>query len=46
MDVTAQNTVPSTLVADARIEFIPQGPNVMHMRKGWLQKLDEKITPW
>lgn len=46
MDVTAQNTVPSSLVADARIDIIPEGPNTNAIKKGWLQKLDEKITPW
>lgn len=46
MDVTAQNTVPSSLIADARIDIIPDGPNTNAIKKGWLQKLDEKITPW
>lgn len=46
MDVTVQNTVPSSLLADARIDIIPEGPNTNALKKGWLQKLDEKISPW
>jgi flagellar L-ring protein precursor FlgH len=46
MDVTAMNTVSSSMVADARFDVIPEGENATAIRKGWLQKLDEKITPW
>lgn len=46
MDVTVQNTVPSSLLADARIDIVPDGPNANTFRKGWLHKLDEKISPW
>lgn len=45
-DVTAQNTIPSSLVADVRIDFTPEGPLSFTARPGWLQKFDEKISPW
>jgi flagellar L-ring protein precursor FlgH len=45
-DVTAQNTIPSSLVADVRIDFTPDGPLSFTARPGWLQKIDEKISPW
>jgi flagellar L-ring protein precursor FlgH len=45
-DVTAQNTIPSSLVADVRLDVIPEGSLSVAQRKGWLQKIDEKISPW
>ena len=45
-DVTAQNTIPSSLVADVRIDYIPEGQLAGSQRKGWLQRVDEKISPW
>jgi len=45
-DVTAQNTIPSSLVADVRLDVVPEGSLSVAQRKGWLQKIDEKISPW
>lgn len=45
-DITAQNTVPSTLVADVRIDYVPEGRFTFAGKQGWLQKIDEKISPW
>ena len=45
-DITAQNTVPSTLVADVRIDYTPEGRFTFTGKQGWLQKIDEKISPW
>jgi len=45
-DVTAQNTVPSTLVADVRIDYIPEGSYSFMGKQGWLQRIDQKISPW
>lgn len=45
-DVTAQNTIPSSLVADVRLDVIPEGSLSVAQRKGWLQRVDEKISPW
>ncbi len=45
-DVTAQNTIPSSLVADVRIDYIPEGRFSFAGKQGWLQKIDEKISPW
>jgi flagellar L-ring protein precursor FlgH len=45
-DVTAQNTIPSSLVADVRIDYTPEGPLSFTAKPGWLQRMDEKISPW
>jgi flagellar L-ring protein precursor FlgH len=45
-DITAQNTIPSSLVADVRIDYIPEGPLSFTAKPGWLQRIDEKISPW
>ena len=45
-DVTAQNTIPSSLVADVRIDYIPEGQLSFTAKQGWLQRFDEKISPW
>jgi flagellar L-ring protein precursor FlgH len=45
-DITSQNTVPSTLVADVRIDYVPEGSFSFAGKQGWLQKIDEKISPW
>ncbi len=46
LDLNAINAVSSAQVADLRLAFLPEGANVQTHRKGWLQKIDEKITPW
>ncbi|HXG48539.1 MAG TPA: flagellar basal body L-ring protein FlgH [Methylomirabilota bacterium] len=45
-DVAANNTVFSYNVADASIQFISKGTVSDNQRKGWLQKVWEKVTPF
>ena len=45
-DISITNTVPSTSVADARIDIIAEGALTNAQRKGWLLRLDEKISPY
>ncbi len=45
-DVTAQNTIASSLVADVRIDYVPEGQLSFTAKPGWLQRFDEKISPW
>jgi len=45
-DVSAANTVASQNVADARIDLVSEGTLTDTQKKGWLMKLDEKISPY
>jgi len=45
-DVLKANTVLSSQVADARIDLVAEGSLSNSQKKGWLQRLDEKITPY
>jgi flagellar L-ring protein precursor FlgH len=45
-DVAANNTVFSYNVADASIKFIGKGTISDNQRKGWLQRVWEKVTPF
>jgi flagellar L-ring protein precursor FlgH len=45
-DVTAQNTIASSLVADVRIDYVPEGQLSFTAKPGWMQRFDEKISPW
>lgn len=45
-DVAANNTVFSYNVADASIKFIGKGTISDNQRKGWLQRIWEKVTPF
>lgn len=45
-DVTSGNTVPSSNVADVRIEFISQGSLTDAQKKGWLTKVYDKLRPY
>jgi flagellar L-ring protein precursor FlgH len=45
-DVTAANTVLSSNVADARVEFISEGAITDAQKRGWFSKLYEKIRPF
>ena len=45
-DITITNTIPSTAVADARIEYVSEGSLTQSQKKGWLLRLDEKISPY
>ena len=45
-DVTSVNTVLSTNIADARVEFISEGSLTDAQKRGWLSKLYEKLRPF
>lgn len=45
-DVSATNTVASSAVADARIDLVSEGTLTDSQKKGWLMRLDEKISPY
>ncbi|NBV85351.1 MAG: flagellar basal body L-ring protein FlgH, partial [Verrucomicrobia bacterium] len=45
-DVTADNKVSSAMVADARIDVVSEGSVSEAQKKGWLLRLDEKISPY
>lgn len=45
-DISITNTVASTSVADARIDIVAEGSLTNAQRKGWLLRLDEKISPY
>ncbi|GAA3540367.1 flagellar basal body L-ring protein FlgH [Zobellella aerophila] len=44
--ITGQNTVPSTQVADARIEYVGEGYINEAQHMGWLQRLFLNISPF
>ncbi len=44
-DVSAANTVLSTNVADARVEFLSEGTLTDAQKRGWLSKIYEKLRP-
>ena len=45
-DVKADNTVLSTQIADAQVEFVPEGELTDAQKKGWLTKAWEKVKPF
>ncbi|MFZ5495100.1 MAG: flagellar basal body L-ring protein FlgH [Verrucomicrobiota bacterium] len=45
-DVTPANTVLSSNVADARVEFLSEGSLTEAQKRGWLSKLYEKLRPF
>jgi flagellar L-ring protein precursor FlgH len=44
--ITVQNTVPSTQVADARIEYVGDGYINEAQTMGWLQRLFLNVSPF
>ena len=44
--ITGQNTVPSTQVADARIEYVGDGYINEAQHMGWLQRIFLNISPF
>lgn len=44
-DVQPDNTVNSANVADLQLDFVPEG-SLSDVRKGWLQRLNDKIRPY
>ncbi len=45
-DVLADNTIASSKIADARIDLVSEGTLTDTQKKGWLMRLDEKISPY
>ena len=45
-DVSPSNTVLSSNIADARVEFISEGSLTDAQRKGWLARLYETLRPY
>ena len=45
-DVSATNTIASSAIADARIDIVSEGSLTDSQKKGWLMRLDEKISPY
>ncbi len=45
-DIASNNTILSTNIADARIEFYNQGSLTDMQNRGWLSKLYEKLRPF
>jgi flagellar L-ring protein precursor FlgH len=45
IDIASDNTVPSTKIADAQVEFIPEGELTEAQKKGWLVRIWDKIKP-
>jgi len=45
-DIASTNTVLSTNVADARVEFVTDGTLTDAQKRGWLAKLYEKLRPF
>jgi flagellar L-ring protein precursor FlgH len=45
-DVSPANTVFSSNVADARVEFISEGSLTEAQKRGWLSKLYERFRPF
>ena len=45
-DITADNTVPSTAVAQGKIVFDSMGPVARSSRRGWLDRLIDYIWPF
>ena len=45
-DINPDNTVASVNVADARIQIVSEGSLTDSQKKGWLSKLNEKVSPY
>jgi flagellar L-ring protein precursor FlgH len=45
-DITSGNTVYSSNIADARVEFISEGSLTDVQKRGWLSRLYEKVRPF
>lgn len=45
-DVTNANTVASSSIADARVEFVSEGTITSNQRKGWLTRVIDTVNPF
>jgi len=46
VDIASDNTIPSSKVADAQVEFVPEGELTEAQKKGWLLKAWDKVKPF
>jgi len=46
VDIQSDNTIKSTKIADAQVEFIPSGQLTEAQKKGWLLRAWEKVKPF
>ncbi len=46
VDIRPDNTILSTQIADAQVEFIPEGELTEAQRKGWLLRAWDKVKPF
>jgi flagellar L-ring protein FlgH len=46
IDISSDNTILSSQVADAQVEFIPEGELTDAQKKGWLIKAWDKVKPF
>ena len=46
VDVQKDNTVLSTNIADAQVEFVSEGSLTEAQKKGWLLRLANKASPF
>ena len=45
-DIAPDNSVPSSLIADARVEFTGRGDINDQVERGWLTKVLDTINPF
>jgi flagellar L-ring protein precursor FlgH len=45
-DIGSDNTIQSSNIADARVEFVAEGALTDAQKRGWLSKLYEKLRPF
>jgi len=45
-DITAANTITSSNIADARVEFVAEGNLTEAQKRGWFSKLYDKLRPF
>lgn len=45
-DVLRDNTVLSGSIADARVEFVPEGSLTESQRRGWLLRISDKLRAY
>ena len=46
LDVQSDNTILSTQIADAQVEFVPAGDLTEAQKKGWLARFYDKVKPF
>ena len=46
VDIASDNTISSSKVADAQVEFVPEGELTDSQKKGWLLRAWDKVKPF